>query len=53
MQIEHVKKIQHLVEDEDHLEEDKTKMIVQMEIFHEIDMMEHVMLQVEDEMMKR
>ena len=49
-----VRKIQHEVEDEDLLEEDKKKMIVQMEIFHEIDMMENVMHQVEDEvMMKR
>jgi len=38
-----VREIADEVEDEDHLEEDKTKMIVQMETNHEIYMMEHVM----------
>jgi hypothetical protein len=39
--------------EEDRLEDDKKKMIVQMEIIHHLVMMEHVMLQVEDEMMTK
>jgi hypothetical protein len=45
-----VKKIQHEVEDH---EEEELLMTVQMEINHLLVTMEHVMLQVEDEMMKR
>ena len=51
MLMEHVKKILHEVV-EDH-EVVNQKMTVQMEIIHHLVMMEHVMLQVEDEMMTK